>query len=1285
MSRLDTEDILKTVKAIIRVYKPRDKESEEFPVEFAYSQDFKTTKTRKAKYSDLETDTNKELPDEKIIKADYEIQDKALADKYQSLFENSSDNYSKIIYINRSIDHDILNIKRYERAIEFYKTLISLDYKLSDKLEYQIENMTNIINLITGLQERQCQVPILFDLDAKKRIETDEWILNNRRTFMEFINKDFTKLVVSEDRATNLRYDENTRSLAPVKLFRHQQFISDFIQDKSPYRGALLFYGLGSGKTLSSINIAEGMDRQVLIFLPKSIKNNFEGDIKEKGNTLYHTQNHWCFYNVDVIAAKREQLMEMGFPVDNDELMLKLYIKRPNGDNGFWTVDKSSTNNNYENFDAIEKEEISNTVKILREQKYKFIHYNGGQGVIKTVLSQIWGKDKYDRIERLLILERFGITDPAKSLNKKQKGELKNAILEYIYNPKNGEQDPFQNKLVIIDEVHNFMSMICNGSTNGTILYEMFMRSDNCKFVALSGTPIINSPFEASVLFNLLKGYITYFNIPIKHKEGALNPVAIDKFLANYPNIDRYSINTIESSVSITRLPSGFIKNPKNQLSVINNADYKNISDEVFLETFLNKIGEIGYTKDGPIVYEKYTIFPDIFSIKNPTSRFKLAISDARDQFYDLYVDRANSKIKNDEEFLIRIMGLVSFYNEIVPEELKRGLEDDRSLFPELFYDEEKPEYVDISMTQFLPYVNVRKVEMELEDRDLTKSNVDKMVYDIESKVSQLFKVFSRQTLLFTFPGAIVRPRLKLVPCRDKDADCVETNKILEKEHENRLREVLKELDDPKYLTVHNGRESLSELSPKFTKMLENLIASPGLSFIYSQFRSLEGIEIFGLVLKNNGYEYYDSENPEKYYTNSHNFEVGNMIRYEETPDNWVSRRVALIMEDSNLLLEGFDTPVNPEKCFRARYSIWSGTESEEQRSNILTAYKSKKNMYGQVINILMTTSSGAEGINLKYVRQVHIMEPYWNKVRIDQVIGRARRIESHKDLPQNQRNVRVFEYVSRFSQDQKSGNFDKTIPGYERINKSELMSVVQRDNNKTSDETLLELTNKKYKIIHQFLTLIKRGAVDCVYNREDNIFSDPSLKTEQCLSRVPGTNVYAFDPLKLPTTRIEGVTETRIQKTIRPFEYTTIRGTIVHLLYELEIGKKLMELSDNDIAPVYNFYTYYGINPVTSDVKTTKKLIGSFRKNVDSDQIQLALDKSFLNQLDIYEKIENIILQTGEIPGFGDETGLIIWMKKIQINPVYKEITSAAVKELVEPVEEPVKKKTIRLKLAAP
>jgi SNF2 family DNA or RNA helicase len=70
-----------------------------------------------------------------------------------------------------------------------------------------------------------------------------------------------------------------------------------------------------------------------------------------------------------------------------------------------------------------------------------------------------------------------------------------------------------------------------------------------------------------------------------------------------------------------------------------------------------------------------------------------------------------------------------------------------------------------------------------------------------------------------------------------------------------------------------------------------------------------------------------------------------------------------------------------------------------------------KENKTGDLIKIILISPAGAEGINLRNCRQVHIIEPYWNEVRIEQVIGRAIRQCHHADLPLDQRTVDVFRY----------------------------------------------------------------------------------------------------------------------------------------------------------------------------------------------------------------------------------------------------------------------------------
>ena len=125
-----------------------------------------------------------------------------------------------------------------------------------------------------------------------------------------------------------------------------------------------------------------------------------------------------------------------------------------------------------------------------------------------------------------------------------------------------------------------------------------------------------------------------------------------------------------------------------------------------------------------------------------------------------------------------------------------------------------------------------------------------------------------------------------------------------------------------------------------------------------------------------------------------------------------------------------------------------------------------------------MISASGAEGISLKNTRYVHIMEPYWHPVRIEQVIGRARRICSHQDLPENLRTVNVFLYLMTFTPEQLEG--DKSIEL--RINDTSKFDKVTPV---TSDETLFEISSIKEKISNQILSAVKESSIDCtLYNK---------------------------------------------------------------------------------------------------------------------------------------------------------------------------------------------------------
>lgn len=86
-------------------------------------------------------------------------------------------------------------------------------------------------------------------------------------------------------------------------------------------------------------------------------------------------------------------------------------------------------------------------------------------------------------------------------------------------------------------------------------------------------------------------------------------------------------------------------------------------------------------------------------------------------------------------------------------------------------------------------------------------------------------------------------------------------------------------------------------------------------------------------------------------------------------------------------------------------YAYFTG--EEKNRDRIVKDYNEGK------IKTLLLSSAGGEGLDLKGTRQIQILEPHWNEEKINQVIGRGVRYRSHENLPPEERNVKIKQYLS--------------------------------------------------------------------------------------------------------------------------------------------------------------------------------------------------------------------------------------------------------------------------------
>ena len=335
-----------------------------------------------------------------------------------------------------------------------------------------------------------------------------------------------------------------------------------------------------------------------------------------------------------------------------------------------------------------------------------------------------------------------------------------------------------------------------------------------------------------------------------------------------------------------------------------------------------------------------------------------------------------------------------------------------------------------------------------------------------------------------------------------------------------------------------NGLESYS---PKFLNILENITdeENVGLHLLYSQFRTLEGIGILKLILEANGFEQLQIK--------------------KESGDEW--------------------TMVEPQDISKPRFMLYTGTETDEEKEILRNIYNSQweyvpmsirrrlqeisdNNFMGEIVKIIMITSSGAEGINLKNTRFVHIVEPYWNLVRLEQVIGRARRICSHQDLPEELRTVKVFLYLATLSEKQKTSDDNKELI----IND---LSKLDKKTPITTDESLFEIARIKDNINQQILTAIKETAVDC------SLYSNNRKETFACygygkitsndFSSIPDIDEdqHQKEEFNVATQKIKGLVKIKLGKDEYAFDKKT------NNVYDLESYKRAKTIPGENLILV--------------------------------------------------------------------------------------------------------------------
>lgn len=829
-------------------------------------------------------------------------------------------------------------------------------------------------------------------------IKASSYYMDNREIFINFINSLFApyKEELKESAKT---ITCESRKEQDFSLMAHQKIVKDYINLYTPYRGILLYHGLGSGKTCSSIAMAEGMKdaKKIIVMTPASLRRNYYEELKKCGDIMYKKNQFWEF-----VTVTKENVQTLS-------TALNLSVDYINKQGGAWLINLKKKPN-YSSLNNENKESLEKQLDEMIRYKYQFISYNG----------------------------------------------LRRSNMNNLTKGPDGKINPFDNSVVIIDEAHNLVSRIVNkqgkrSEDSVTVeLYELLMSADNVKIILLSGTPIINYPNEIAILFNIIRGYIKtwVFKLTINSERKITKQTFDDIFKSTSlgGNVTDYiDYNSSTTTLSITRNPYGFVnKTTKGIYEGVRIADRGEMSDSVFIQHITRLLA----THKMKIINTRVELYK--------------ALPDKLDEFKRYFIN-SDQDVQNMNMFKRRILGLTSYFRSA-----QEGLMPRYSKSSNFYIVD-----VDMSDFQFGVYEEARVQERKIETNNARKKKKGGDLDVYEDTVST-YRIFSRAFCNFVFPKpTITRPMPEAVGSdvnMEIDEDLLDTSNKLEnvdgkyeadelqeevsgeteKLYDERIKNALKLLSERKEEFLSG--DAIGIYSPKFKVVLDN-ITNPehkGLHLVYSQFRTLEGIGIFKIVLEANGFT---------------EFKIIN------TPAGWK-----------------LDVPISERG--KPMFALYTGTESAEQKEIVRNVFNgdweyipqslevdilsiSSNNLYGEVIKVFMITASGAEGISLKNTRYVHIMEPYWHPVRIQQVIGRARRICSHQELPEQLRTVDVFLYLMKFSDKQLKS--DATI-------ELRLKDTSKRDGTTpfTSDQALWEIATLKEEVTEKLLDSVKESSIDC-------------------------------------------------------------------------------------------------------------------------------------------------------------------------------------------------------------
>ena len=276
----------------------------------------------------------------------------------------------------------------------------------------------------------------------------------------------------------------------------------------------------------------------------------------------------------------------------------------------------------------------------------------------------------------------------------------------------------------------------------------------------------------------------------------------------------------------------------------------------------------------------------------------------------------------------------------------------------------------------------------------------------------------------------------------------------------------------------------LQDFSPKMSALFNIIKDNRGLVYINSRFIYGGALPI-ALMLEQNGFERYTFQGE------------GQLLNYNSNKIGGGGKRRKICYFCGNHANHPFH--INKEnkdyhEFKTAKYILItnlkeSSMSSKIDPSQVAQLVSKPSNKYGKEIKVVIGTKISTEGLDFKNIRQIHLMESWYNLSKHEQIIGRGIRYCSHVDLPDNERNVTIYQYASASA-----------------LNSSKNQLLTE-----TIDEKNYRIAENKDLNIRKVMHILKKSAVDCVFNKNGNMNIDKDKK-KQTLSDGTVRNIVLGD-----------------------------------------------------------------------------------------------------------------------------------------------------------------------------